>query len=94
MGDPLREKMFNSILDQNPQAFIKPQETYVRPPINTTINPYPSIGQMFPNVNNQLLSGNLTAPNMQQYSTQPSSGVGRFLGLLGSPIITSNIQGK
>lgn len=94
MGGQLRETMFNQILAQNPQAFIKPQETYVNKPMNTAINPYPSIGQMFPNLNNQLLSGNLTAPNMQQYSTQPSSGVGRFSGLLGSPIITSNIQGK
>lgn len=91
MGAPVREKVFNLILAQYPQTT---QTPYVNKPMNTAINPYPSIGQMFPNLNNQLLSGNLTAPNMQQYSTQPSSGVGRFSGLLGSPIITSNIQGK
>jgi hypothetical protein len=35
----------------------------------------------------------LSAPNMQQTNNQQSSGAGRFLGLLGSPI-TTNTQGK
>jgi hypothetical protein len=35
----------------------------------------------------------LSAPNMQQTDNQQSSGAGRFLGLLGSPI-TTNTQGK
>lgn len=35
----------------------------------------------------------LSAPNMQQTDNQQSSGAGRFLGLLGSPI-TTNVQGK
>jgi hypothetical protein len=35
----------------------------------------------------------LSAPSMQQPNNQQSSGAGRFLGLLGSPI-TTNVQGK
>ena len=35
----------------------------------------------------------LSAPSMQQTNNQQSSGAGRFLGLLGSPI-TTNTQGK
>jgi len=35
----------------------------------------------------------LSAPSMQPTNNQQSSGVGRFLGLLGSPI-TTNTQGK
>ena len=35
----------------------------------------------------------LSAPSMQQTNNQQSSGAGRFLGLLGSPI-TTNAQGK
>jgi hypothetical protein len=35
----------------------------------------------------------LSSPNMQPTNNQQSSGAGRFLGLLGSPIIT-NTQGK
>jgi hypothetical protein len=35
----------------------------------------------------------LSAPNIQQTNNQQSSGAGRFLGLLGSPI-TTNAQGK
>jgi hypothetical protein len=35
----------------------------------------------------------LSVPSMQQTNNQPSSGAGRFLGLLGSPI-TTNTQGK
>ena len=35
----------------------------------------------------------LSSPNMQQANNQQSSGAGRFLGLLGSPI-TTNVQGK
>jgi hypothetical protein len=35
----------------------------------------------------------LSAPSMQQPNNQQSSGAGRFLGLLGSPI-TTNAQGK
>ena len=36
----------------------------------------------------------LSAPNMQQTNNQQSSGAGRFSGLLGSPIVTTNTQGK
>ena len=36
----------------------------------------------------------LSAPNMQQTNNQQSSGAGRFAGLLGSPIVTTNTQGK
>jgi len=36
----------------------------------------------------------LSAPNMQQTNNQQSSGTGRFSGLLGSPIVTTNTQGK
>lgn len=36
----------------------------------------------------------LSAPNMQQTNNQQSSGAGRFAGLLGSPIATTNTQGK
>lgn len=35
----------------------------------------------------------LSAPNSQQFDNQ-SSGASRFLGLLGSPIVTTNTQGK
>jgi hypothetical protein len=35
----------------------------------------------------------LSSPSMQQTNNQQSSGAGRFLGLLGSPI-TTNAQGK
>ena len=35
----------------------------------------------------------LSAPSMQPTNNQQSSGAGRFLGLLGSPI-TTNVQGK
>jgi hypothetical protein len=90
MGGQAMANVIQQLISQNPVT----QEPYVNKPINTAINPYPSIGQMFPNLNNQLLSGNLTAPNMQQYNPQQNSGVGRFSGLLGSPIVTSNTQGK
>jgi hypothetical protein len=36
----------------------------------------------------------LSAPNMQQTNNQQSSGASRFAGLLGSPIVTTNTQGK
>lgn len=36
----------------------------------------------------------LSAPNMQQPNNTQSSGAGRFAGLLGSPIVTTNTQGK
>jgi hypothetical protein len=36
----------------------------------------------------------LSAPNMQQTNNQQNSGAGRFSGLLGSPIVTTNTQGK
>jgi hypothetical protein len=36
----------------------------------------------------------LSAPNMQQTNNTQSSGAGRFAGLLGSPIATTNTQGK
>jgi hypothetical protein len=36
----------------------------------------------------------LSAPTMQQTNNQPSSGASRFAGLLGSPIVTTNTQGK
>jgi hypothetical protein len=36
----------------------------------------------------------LSAPSMQPTNNQQSSGAGRFLGLLGSPIVTTNTQGK
>jgi len=36
----------------------------------------------------------LSAPNMQQTNNQQSSGASRFSGLLGSPIVTTNTQGK
>tara|TARA_R110000868_G_scaffold380360_1_gene646346 strand:- start:663 stop:1271 length:609 start_codon:yes stop_codon:yes gene_type:complete len=36
----------------------------------------------------------LSAPNMQPINNQQSSGASRFAGLLGSPIVTTNTQGK
>ena len=36
----------------------------------------------------------LSAPNMHQTNNQQSSGAGRFSGFLGSPIVTTNAQGK
>jgi hypothetical protein len=36
----------------------------------------------------------LSTPSIQQTNNQQSSGAGRFLGLLGSPIVTTNTQGK
>ena len=36
----------------------------------------------------------LSVPSMQQTNNQQSSGAGRFAGLLGSPIVTTNTQGK
>ena len=106
MGGQLRETMFNQILAQNPQAIT--QTPYVSKPINTNVNPYPTVDMLFPNLNNQILLNKpfndlqqnnpnnalnfLSSPNMQQ-NNQMSSGANRFAGLLGSPI-TYNTQGK
>lgn len=90
MGGQAMANGIQQLISQNPVT----QEPYVNKTINTTVNPYPAMGQMFPNLDNSLLFNNLSAPNMQQTNNQQSSGAGRFLGLLGSPIVTTNTQGK
>ena len=89
--DPFVNFIANAVL---PESFFKNNNPYVDKTVNSTVNPYPSIEQMFPSLSNQSLSNNLTSPNMQQTNNQQSSGAGRFSGLLGSPIATTNTQGK
>jgi hypothetical protein len=61
---------------ENYQSF-NTQQPYVNKTINTTINPYPSIGQLFPNLNT-----NLPQPQF----TGAMEGAGRFRNLLDAPI--------
>ena len=72
--DPFVNFIANAVI---PESFFKNNNPYVDKTVNSTISPYPSMGQMFPNLNT-----NLAQPQF----TGAMQGAGRFRNLLDAPI--------
>ena len=73
-GDPFIDFIANAVV---PESAWKSNNTFVNKPIDNTVNPYPSVNTMFPN-----LSTNLLQPKI----TGAMDGAGRFSNLLRSQI--------